>query len=83
MRDSDLIERIRAANPEALKQELINELQLQEFTAREIDATWWTCYRNCLDSALKRAESQKSTSHKPTRHEETNPYNPYNRSNRM
>ena len=59
MEDKDLIERIEKADPEKLKQGLVEELNGQRKVAGVYEATWYNCYRSCLDSALKRTEYYK------------------------
>ena len=54
MKDEDLIEGIKRADAEKLKQALIDELSCLRKTS-ETDATFWNAFRSCLRSALKRA----------------------------
>ena len=57
MKDSDLIERIRKADPEELKKGLVEELNIErEVRAPDLGAMRWNCYRCSLNSALNRAE---------------------------
>lgn len=59
MKDSDLIEMIKEADTERLKEELINELNIQRAWAPDMGgATDWNVYRSCLYSALERAREE-------------------------
>jgi len=56
MKDGDLIEGIKKADGEKLKDSLITELNLQRTLMGSFaDATWWNALRSCLASVLKRA----------------------------